>query len=225
MADARDLSRTLGKYDKDKLNEYLTSVREVEKKLQINKAWIDKPKPKTKASSPGATNTKDLFENLPLMYDLIVLAYQSNSSRYITLHIPTSAAAKLPGVNEGYHGLSHHGKSANKIKQLMLIEKQQSVEFARFLDKMASVKQFGKSLLDDTICLYGGGMGNASSHSNRNLPILIAGGDFKHKGHISYPRTKGKETPLGNLYVTMLQKLGVETDKFGISSGTINGFS
>lgn len=223
MSDASDLNRKLGKYDKEKLDEYLTSVREVEKALRVNKAWIDKQKPKTSVKAPKKITAykADFFEVLPVMYDLITLAFQTNSTRYISLQIPTVTRGKLPGVRESYHGLSHHGKSPDKIKQLLILELLQSKEFARFLGKMASIKQFGKSLLDDTICLYGGGMGNASSHSNRNLPNLIVGGGFKHKGHLNYT---GKQVPLGNLYVTILQKLGLEVDKFGISSGRINGF-
>ena len=226
MADAKDLNRKLGKHDKEKMDEYFTSIREVEKKLQVNKAWIDKPKPKTDAEAPAAIDINAVFESQPLMYDLIALAFQTNSSRYITLQIPTAnGRLNLDGVNEGYHALSHHGKSQDKIKQLLIIERQHTIEFARFLDKMSSIKELGKPLLDDTICLFGGGMGNASSHSNRNLPILIAGGGFKHQGHLSYLKDKSKKpVPLGNLYVTMLQKLGIEVDRFGISTGTINGF-
>jgi hypothetical protein len=227
MADAKDLNRKLGKHDKEKMAEYFNSVREVEKNLQINKAWIDKPKPRTSAKPPDAVNPYDIFESSPLMYDLIALAFQTNSTRYISLHMTTQGKRiNLDGVKEGYHALSHHGKSPDKIKQLIIIERQHSIEFAKFLDKLASIKELGKPLLDDAICLYGGGMGNASSHSNRNLPILLAGGGFKHKGHLAFNKDRSKKpVPLGNLYVTMLQKLGIEVDTFGISTGSISGFS
>jgi hypothetical protein len=166
-----------------------------------------------------------LTRDLPAIYDLIALALETDSSRVATLEIGGSFAASDLGIREGYHGLSHHGQLQAKIDLLVQIELYQMEQFARFLEKLKSIREAGtgRSLLDSTMVLLGSGMGNANSHTNKNLPILLAGGGFRHGEHKQYPDDPRRRVPLCNLYVSMLQRFGVETDHFSMSTGTLSG--
>jgi hypothetical protein len=117
--------------------------------------------------------------------------------------------------------LTHHGKVAGYIKELSIIERFHTKQFGRFLDKLVAVREpNGRTLLDNTMALLGSGMGNASSHSNKNLPLLLAGGGFRHGQHL---RFEPGRVPAANLFASMLQRFGVETDSFNRSTGTLNG--
>ncbi len=222
MQEAKSLEKRINPSDQHKLNEYLSSIRDVEISLQLQRQWQSVPKPKTTMEEP-----KDLglTRDLPKLYDLIALALQTDSSRVATLEIGGSFAASDMGIKKGYHSLSHHGQVQENIDLLVQIERYQVEQFSRFLDRLKSIKQSGteQSLLDSTITLFGSGMGNGNSHTNDNLPIILAGGGFKHgRQHIS-PSESGRRVPLCNLYLSLLQRFGVETESFSTSTSTLNG--
>jgi hypothetical protein len=222
LGDAKSMSSRLNKTDAAKLDEYLSSVRDVETKLDLDKHWQNIPKPKLDVKEP---ENQGLTKDLPAIYDLIALALQTDSTRVATLEIGGSFAASDLGIRQGYHNLSHHGQLQSNIDQLVQIEVYQMQQFAHFLDKLRSTKESGsdKTLLENTMVLLGSGMGNANSHINIDLPIILAGGGFQHGEHKSYPSEQRKRIPLCNLYVSMLQRFGVETDRFSAATGTLSG--
>ena len=227
-ADAKRLGARMAKIDQAKLDEYLTAVREVERKLQRQATWIDVPKPQ--ASSKVIEGNDELVVDLnypyntPVMYDLVVLALQTQSSNVITFgHPGGNRLFPFEGVELGYHSLTHHGKRPDLLRQLTIIELYYIRHFARFLDRMKATKDAdGRSLLESTVILFGSGMGNASSHSSRNLPILLSGGGFKTGQHHRFERIGRDGRPLCDLFVSILQRLGVETDRFSTSKGNLN---
>ena len=221
-SDAKILQRRIGREDQEKLDQYFTSVRELERKLTQSEAWLDKPKPKVDYELPADAGGLDFVERVPLYYDLMKLALQTDSTRVITFSLADIGANSggFP-LTRGYHQLTHHGKVESYIKELSIIERFHAKQFGRFLGQLDAVREpNGKTLLDNTMALLGSGMGNASSHSNKNLPLLLAGGGFEHGQHIRYE--KGT-TPAGNLFVSMLQRFGVEADGFNLATGTLNG--
>lgn len=222
QGDAKSLKKRLNKSDNAKLEEYFSSIRDVEGKLQLDRHWQSIPKPKTDLSEP---ENEGLTRDLPKIYDLIALALQTDSTRVATLEIGGSFAASDLGIRKGYHALSHHGQVQDDIDTLVQIELYQTQQFARFLEKLKSIKEPGTndSLLTSTIVLMGSGMGNANSHINTDLPIILAGGGFKHGQHKQYPKEPRQRVPLCNLFVSMLQRFGVETDRFSASTGTLTG--
>jgi hypothetical protein len=220
---SRRLSGQLGVRDREKMDEYLTSVRELEQRMTAAKAWSQKPKPKVDVPPPQNNfNSADLIGKTRLMLDLVHLALQTDSTRLITLMLlGTSAVPPIDGVSLGHHDLSHHGQDPSKIAQLRKIELEKMKTLAAFLTKLKQTREQGGSVLDNTMVLFGSNLGNASNHAVHNLPILLAGGGFKHGGHLAFDQQK--HPPLSNLYVTMLQRLGIEAEKFGSSSGTLSG--
>ena len=225
--DADRLMRKVGERDKEKLDRYFTSVREVEKKLIQSKEWLDRPKPSVDYQLPPEADGLTFSERIPLYYDLMALALQTDSTRVITFasnDIGHDAGGL--GVTRGYHQLTHHGKVESYIEELAIIERFHTTQFSRFLDLLKSVDEpNGKSLFDNTMSLLGSGMGNASSHSNKNLPLMLAGGGFRHGEHKLYSKDKGRgtETRAANLFVSMLQRFGLEIDQFSSSTGTLTG--
>jgi len=218
---AKILSRQLGKTDQEKLEEYLNSVREIEKKLGMSREWLHKPKPEVDMQEPSEGS---LTYTVPAFYDLLALALETDSTRVATLGVPGNIDTADLGLVGGYHGFSHHGK-AEKLRQgLLVIEKYQVEQMGRFLDRLKNIKEpDGQSLFDRTMILMGSGMGNGSSHSNKNLPVVLAGGGFKHGEHKAYPTENHKRVPLCNLYGSMLQRFGLEIDNFNKGSGTLTG--
>jgi hypothetical protein len=222
LGDAKALGRRLNKSDNEKLQEYLASVRDVESKLDLQRHWQDIPKPRPDVDEP---EDQGLTHDLPKIYDLIALALQTDSTRVATLEIGGSFAASDLGIRKGYHALSHHGQVQANIDLLVEIERYQTEQFARFLNRLATIRQSGSdlTLLDSTMALFGSGMGNGNSHTNDDLPVILAGGGFRHGEHKPYPKEKNKRIPLCNLFVSMLQRFGVDTDFFGTSSGALAG--
>jgi len=220
---AKSLEQGLGTSDREKLDEYFTSVRELEQRLAINEEWSKKPKPKVEAKQPqNIANSADLVGRARLMFDLIHLAIQTDSSRLITLMLlGTSLVPPVPRVSLGHHDLSHHGQDPSKIEQLKTVEIEKLKTFRDFLTKLRETKEEGDSLLDRTMIFFSSNLGNASNHSTRNLPVLLAGGGFRHGQHLAFD--PANPPPLSNLYVSMLQQLGIEADKFGSSTGTLTG--
>jgi hypothetical protein len=222
LGDAKSLGRKLNKPDGQKLDEYLASVRDVESKLRLDQHWQNIPKPKVDLKEP---ENQGLTRDLPAIYDLLALALQTDSTRVATLEIGGSFAASDLGIRDGYHNLSHHGQVQSKIDLLVQIELYQMQQFSRFLDKLKSIREPASdgTLLDSTMVLLGSGMGNANSHINTDLPIILVGGGFQHGEHKAYPDEARRRVPLCNLFVSLLQRFGVETDRFSMSSGTLTG--
>ncbi len=222
QGDAQSLKRRLNKNDGDKLEEYFASVRDVETKLELDKHWQNVPKPKTDFPEP---QNQGLTKDLPALYDLMALAIQTDSTRVATLEIGGSFAASAIGINKGYHGLSHHGHLKENLDLLIQVERYQVEQFARFLEKLRTLKEpeSDGTLLDRTMVLFGSGMGNANSHTNNNLPIILAGGGFRHGEHKNISNGKKTRVPLCNLYLLMLQQFGVETGRFSNATGTLTG--
>jgi hypothetical protein len=220
---ARKMQADLGANDRDKLDEYFTSVRELEQRLAQAEEWAKKPKPKVDAKPPqNITNGADLVGKTRLWFDLIHLALQTDSTRLVTLQLlGTSAVPPVQGVTFGHHDLSHHGKDPAKIAQLKKVEVEKMITFRDFLKKLKETTEEGVSLLDRTMVFFSSNLGDASTHSSKNMPILLAGGGFKHGQHLAFdPKNP---PPLCNLYVSMLQRLGIEVDRFGSSTGTLTG--
>ena len=220
--DAKSLTRKLGNQDRDKLDEYFTSVRDVERQIAQRRRWADVPMPKPGMEEPRNT---DFVSDLPVLYDLIALALQTDSTRIATLEIGGDFESRALGISKGYHALSHHGKVQASIDDLLKLEHYQMEQFSRFLTKMKSIQDGETHLLDHTQVLFGSGMGNANAHTNSNLPLILAGGGFGHGEHREYPLKGHHRVPLSNLYLTMLQHFGVETDRFSLSSSTIRDFA
>jgi hypothetical protein len=222
LGDAKSLHRRLNKADSGKLDEYLSSVRDVEVKLDLDRHWQNIPKPKIELKEP---ENQGLARDLPAIYDLIALALQTDSTRVATLEVGGTFVASDLGVRNGYHSLSHHGQVEESIDLLVQLELYQMEQFARFVEKLRSIREPGSdgTLLDGTMVLMGSGMGNANSHTNTDLPVILAGGGFRHGEHKQYPAEPRQRVPLCNLYVSMLQQFGVETDRFSGSTGTLTG--
>jgi hypothetical protein len=220
---AKSMQSGLGTGDRDKLDEYFTSVRELERRLAISEQWSKKPKPKVEAKPPvNAANPADVVGKARLMFDLIHLALQTDSTRLITLLLlGTSAVPPVPGVSQGHHDLSHHGKDPGKIDQLKLVEIEKLKTFREFLAKLKETQEDDSNLLDRTSVFFSSNLGDASTHATKNLPILLAGGGFRHGQHLAFD--PANPPPLSNLYLSMLQRLGIEADKFGSSTGTLTG--
>ena len=223
---AKRLGKQVTTGDRDKLDEYFTSVREMEQRLQAMQAWLRVPKPKVDLAPPvDVTDTADMIGRMDALFDLLPFALATDSTRVITLFIGESGVPAIPGVTMADHELSHHGQEPEKVAQLRLIEEAKAKSIARLLKKLKATEESGQSLLHNTAVLFGSNLGNASNHSTSNLPILLAGGGFKHGQHLVVaPRGDLKQsTPLSNLFVTMLQHLGIETEKFATSTGTVAG--
>jgi hypothetical protein len=220
---ARKVRSSLGSSDRDKLDEYFTSVRELEGRLATAEKWSKVPKPKVSAKPPqNVVNPTDLVGKCRVWFDLIHLALQTDSTRLITLLLlGTSGVPPVQGVSMGHHDLSHHGKDPNKIAQLEKIEREKLLTLRDFLKKLKGTKEDSETLLDRTMVFFSSNLGNASTHATRNLPILLAGGGFKHGQHLAFDAAKAP--PLCNLYVSMLRRLGVTAERFGSSTGTLSG--
>jgi hypothetical protein len=220
---SKSLKSNLGTADRDKLDEYFTSVRELEQRLARAEEWSKKPKPKVSVKPPQNNNVPgDVVGKSRLMFDLIHLALQTDSTRIVTLMLlGTSLVPPVLGVSLGHHDLSHHGKDPNKIKQLAMVETEMLKTFREFLTKLKESKEEGETLLDRTSVFFSSNLGNASNHSTKNLPVILAGGGFRHGRHLAFDAKD--HPPLSNLYVSMLQRMGIEADRFGSSTGTLTG--
>jgi len=222
--DARSLSRELGAADRNRLDAYLTSVRELEQRLAESEAWALRPKPKVDMPHPvDIGDPNDFIGRQRLMSGVIKLALQTDSTRFISFHIGGSGVLPIQGVEEGYHSLSHHGKDETKLEQLALVEGEIVRAWGDFLRDLSHCEDDGSNLLDNTSVLLTSNLGNGSNHSNKNMPVLVAGGGFGHAGHLAFDEEKNY--PLPNLFVSLLQNVGLETDQFASSTGTLTGLS
>lgn len=226
LDDTRHVRRALGHDDQTRLDQYLTSVREIEQRLDVARQWELCPKPITDEQPPrDIRDQKQFFEKFDLMLSMARLAFESDSTRIITLMVDAFATPPFKlhpdqSTTDGYHNLSHHGQSDSKVQQLIDADHQQMMLLHKLFSQLAEVREGEDRLLDRTMILFGSNMGDANTHDNTNLPILLAGGGLKHGQHLAFRRDHNQ--PLCNLYVTMLQHLGVETESFGSSAGTLN---
>jgi len=218
---ARSVHRKVGKNDQRKLDEYLNSVRGLEKRFAQESQWLHKNKPRTQLPEPPVRFDR-IGDEYDVHMELLALALQTDSTRIITTDLGMQPGdLNLPLT---YHAYSHHGELPELVEGLVAIEKFQMEWVARFLDRLKETEDplNGGTLLDHTMVLFGCGMATGH-HSNRNLPMFLAGGGFKHGEHKTYPAHKESKVPLCNLLLTMLQNFGVETDRFGTSTGTFTG--
>jgi hypothetical protein len=220
-AQARSLGQSLGPADRGRIDLMLTSIREAEQRLHQDEAWVTRPKPKveTKPFTDDYLNDLRTLDRERQWFDLVHLALQTDSTRVIALWIWSHGRVDVPGVQIAHHDATHHGQDESKIKQLAAIEEAEMTLFGRLLGELKGTCEAGRSLLDQTVVFYGSNMGNASAHTCDNLPILLAGGGFRHAGHVAFDRKENQ--PLSNLFVRMLHQMGVEADRFGTSTGVL----
>ena len=223
--DAKRVAPHLDRWDREKMDEFMGAVRDFERANATNMAWLDKPLPVTDGIKPAWKN-EGCMDRVRANFDVAALALQADATRIVTLNIGGSLpVTNIPGINRGYHDLSHTGQDPEKLRQLHVIESALMAELDYFLERLSTMKDIGgSSLLDNTTVVFGSGMGNASAHANTNLPLVLAGGGFKHGRHLFFPKQGRQQTPLCNLFVTLLQQMGVERDKFGSSTGNLNEF-
>jgi hypothetical protein len=220
--DAKAIDRRVSPADRDKLDQFFTAVRETERRLKKNELWNRTPKPQVAAKPPANLAGADLAGRLRAHFDVMRLALETDSTRLITYGGTGYGTVPLiPGVQLGYHGLSHHGKNPDMLKQLELIEAATIGAFFEFLTALAASGEHGATLLDRTQVLLGSNLGNASGHLTTNLPILLAGGGYKHGAHVAFDAKNNH--PLPKLFVSMAQRFGVEIDSFAGTAGTMTG--
>lgn len=221
VQDARAMQRRLDGRDRDKLDQYLTGVRELESRIQMAERRGDVKDPQT--SAPAGVPT-DYGQHLQLMYDLLVLAFQTDSTRIATLllaHDGSNRSFTEIGVPEGHHDLSHHDDNPEKIEKIAEIDRWYVKQFAGFLDKLAATQDVdGQSLLHNSMILYGGGNADGNRHTHVNLPILLAGAGGGTLAAGRYATHGGK--PATNLFLSLADRMGVAgLDRFGDSSGRL----
>ncbi|EDY18202.1 protein of unknown function DUF1552 [Chthoniobacter flavus Ellin428] len=223
---AKSLQRDVGPRDRERLDQYFTGVRDLEKRLGDARAWERKPKPVVNAAIPkDPESPREYMDKVRLMYDMARLAFENDSTRLVTLMLDSvnSPAIEVEGQNttDGYHNLSHHGKSPTKLAQLEMIDREHMKLLGTLFGELKTAHEGADRLLDRTMILYGSNLGNANTHVTTNLPVLFAGGGFKHGQHLLFDRERNY--PLPNLFVSMLQRLGIEANKFASSTGTMKG--
>ena len=226
--EAKALERGLTASDRAKLGEYFASVRDVEKRLEKRRIWLDRPSPKVDYPLPEFDPVApDLaLECESIMYDLMALALTTDSTRVLTFLIPGWSQVFTVGgrkLSAGYHGLSHHGNDPVRIADYNLVGIEHVKRFGRFLDKLQAAKDdSGRPLLDSTAVVFGSGMGNANTHDNSNLPTVLAGGGLRHGLHRRIERNAPSQRLLGDLYLTLLQQFGIEIDQFAGARHNLN---
>ena len=226
MGQTSDLSQRVSASDRERIDQFQTAVRSLEQRLNEAQAWEVRPRPEVDETMPEyPEDKKQFFEMVRMMNDISRLAFQTDSTRVITLFL---GSVRTPGVDfgdgrtiGGYHNISHHGKDEQKLKQLAEIEVGQVELLGELLQGLKDVEEADGTLLDHTMVLYGCHMGDANIHNNKNLPIILAGGGYRHGQHLAF--NKDNNRPLCNVFVSMLQNMGIETDQFGSSTGTLTG--
>jgi hypothetical protein len=221
-AQAKKLQRSASRSDNKQLDEYYESVRKAEKDLAEVQAWMAKPKPKVDASPPDDIRDKrNLVGRTQLLMNMVPLILQTDSSRVVTVMVQDHySVPQVEGVSLEHHNLSHHGRDKAKIEQLKKIESALVKCFGSLLTQLKAKKEGADTLLGNTSVLFGSNLGNANSHDPRNLPIFLAGGGYKHGRYVA--RKKDDTAPLCNLFVTMLNRMGLETESFAQSNGALS---
>jgi hypothetical protein len=223
---SKDLQRNVGVRDRSRLEQYFTSVRDLEQRLQESRNWESKPKPVVSFAAPGElASPAQYMDKVKAMYDLARLAFETDSTRAISLMLNSvgTPVINIAGetITDSYHNLSHHGKTDEKLTQLKVLDEWHMKLLANLFSDLATVSEGGDSLLDRTMILSGSNLGDANAHSTTNLPTLFAGGGFHHGQHLAFDRAQNY--PLPNLFVSMLQRMGLEEDKFASSTSAMRG--
>lgn len=209
---AKRLDKSLSSADRARLEQYYTSVRELEQRLASSEAWEHKPKPKVTATAPeDEKDGREFAKQTRIMFDVIKLALETDSTRLVSLFIDTTVI----------HNITHHGNRPEALAELRAKEESQFDVLAGFFKSLTESKEESGTLLDRTMVLYGTCMGSANSHSNYNLPVLLAGGGFKHGQHLAFDTQNNY--PLTNLFVSLLQRLGIAAREFSTGKGTMRG--
>lgn len=216
---AKSIERKVGPGDREKLDEYFEAVREVEQRLVSAEGWVKKPKPKVAVAQPKDTPNNG-SSTMRLYFDMMHLAFQTDSTRLFTTMFVHWGIPPLESVTYDHHNLSHNGMDPEKVRQLAVVDSDKFQAIRDFLAKLKATKEEGETLLDRTMLLVGSHM-HSGGHRVNNLPVLLAGGGFKHGQHLAFDQVNN--TPLSNLYVNMLQQFGIEADRFGSSTGTLRG--
>ncbi|EMI21957.1 secreted protein containing DUF1552 [Rhodopirellula maiorica SM1] len=219
------LQQRASQSDKQRLEQYANSLRELENSFADRSAWIDRDKPKFDISEHFQQYEVTVENRYNAIFDMIAYAFQTDMTRVATVGFPNELKyTDVEGVTRGYHACTHNGQDEAIISELVAIESFQIAQLSRCMKKLDSIPEpnANGSMLDHTIVLFGSGMGYGGTHSNRNLPIMVAGGGFKHLGHVDARNNAGANMPLCNLYVTLLQRFGIERDKFNTSTGSFD---
>jgi hypothetical protein len=210
--ESKRFGRSLSKNDQNRLDQYYTAVRELEQRLHSAEEWEYKPKPAISAKAPDEiTDAKEFVRRTEQTFDVMKLALETDSTRVISLFIDTTVI----------HNITHHGNRPEALGELRGHEERQFDALNGFLNALRNTKEQGDTLLDRTQILYGTCMGSANSHSNVNLPVLLAGGGFKHGQHLAFDKVNNH--PLTNLHVSMLQRIGIQTGEFSTGRSTMRG--
>jgi hypothetical protein len=222
----KSLESRVGAADRARLDQYLTGVRDLEGRLAGAAEWEQKPKPVVKDKPPvDPTDPREYMEKVRLMYDMARLAFETDSTRFVALLLDSVNSPAITVDNQptpdGYHNLSHHGKNPDKLSQLERIDRAHMKLLAQLFGDLKSRAEGGETLLDRTMILYGSNMGNANTHVTTNLPVLFAGGGFKHGQHLAFDRDWNY--PLPNLFVSVLHRLGIEENRFASGTTTMRG--
>ena len=219
------LRQRLGSQDRERVDQFATSVRELEGSFADRTQWINRDKPKFDISEHFAPYEVTVENRYNAIFDMVAYAFQTDLTRVATVAFPNELSYRdLDGVTRGYHACTHNGKKEEIVAELVAIESFQIAQLSRCLKKLDAIQEPNTdgTMLDHTIVLFGSGMGYGGTHSNRNLPILVAGGGFRHLGHVDTRNSSGVNMPLCNLYLTLLQRFGVERDQFNTSTGSFD---
>ncbi|MEO7190287.1 MAG: DUF1552 domain-containing protein [Vicinamibacterales bacterium] len=226
LGDAQSLKSTLGGTDRQKVDEYLFAIRDIEKRIQqAERNHV--PQMKAPMEAPSSSVPTDFTEHSRLMLDLLTLAFQTDQTRIVTVLMGIEQSPRnYPeiGITEGHHGLTHHQGDKAKIEKVRLINEYHIKQFTYLLDKLTAIKDGDGTLLDNSMIVYGSALADGNAHQHDNLPTVLAGragGRLKPGRHIRY----ANETPIANLYLSMLDRMGVPVDRLGDSSGRLEGLS
>lgn len=223
---ANDLKRKGSTRDRERLDQYFSSVRDLENRLTASRGWEEKPKPVVKEGAPVDPTDPALYMNkVEIMYNLARLALETDSTRAITLMLDSvsTPALTVPGatITDGYHNLSHHGRSEDKRGQLKALDEAHMKLLAKLFTSLKGVREGEETLLDRTMVYFGSNLGDANKHVTTNVPVIFAGGGFKHGQHLMFDTDKNY--PLANLFVSVLQRMEIPVDRFASATGTLRG--
>ena len=227
--DMHQFASRFGKNDRQRLDQYFTSVRALEQRFLVSGEWEKRPKPKIDQEPPkDPASNAEFFDKYRLMLSMAKLAIETDSTRIVTIMVDAFATNRFELsdgelTTDGYHNLSHHGRATEKVRQLEQADRRQMALLRELVKELALANDGSGRLLDNTMLLFGSNLGDANTHDNTNLPILLAGGGFRHGQHLAFNRDAN--TPLCNLFVSMLQRMDVEVDAFGSSTGSLAGLS
>jgi len=223
LEEAKTLQTRLGVKDQQKLDEYFTGVREIEKRVELAGRTVEAPK----GFTPPTGIPQDYADHIKLMLDMLVLAFQSDQTRvasFMFANEGSNRSYKQINVPEGHHDLSHHGKDPGKQAKLQLINRFHMEQFAYFVEKLRSIPEAGGTVLDNSMLLYGSGISDGDRHNHDDLPILLVGrggGKISSGRHLVYP----ENTPLNNLFLSMLDVMQVPVHSLGDSTGRLNNLA